>query len=90
MPGQRQVRWVHRGQVHVVQRVRAARHHGPNPLLSFAPSLLTWGSAVQMSQDTFIVQGMPGVWDVHCQYEAGGTGIGPFPDLVSCSAHGNL
>ena len=36
------------------------------------------------------VQGMPGVWDVHCQYEAGGTGIGPFPDLVSCSAHGNL
>ena len=43
-----------------------------------------------MSQDTFIVQGMPGVWDVHCQYEAGGTGIGPFPDLVSCSAHGNL
>ena len=41
-------------------------------------------------QDTFIVQGMPGVWDVHCQYEAGGTGIGPFPDLVSCSAHGNL
>ena len=29
------------------------------------------------------------MWDVHCAYEAGGVGMGPFPDLVSCSAHGN-
>ena len=31
-----------------------------------------------------------GVWDVHCAFEAGGAGLGSFPDLVSCSAHGNF
>ena len=35
-----------------------------------------------------LIQGMPGVWDMHCQYEANGPGLGQFPDLVSCSAHG--
>ena len=29
-----------------------------------------------------MVQGAPGVWDLHCNFEASGTGIGPFPDLV--------
>jgi hypothetical protein len=46
-------------------------------------------SAPFVQTDMFVVQGMPGVWDMHCQYEAGGAGIGPFPDLVDCSAHGN-
>ena len=40
-------------------------------------------SAPHVSTDMFIVQGAPGVWDMHCQYEASGPGVGQFPDLVS-------
>ena len=46
-------------------------------------------SAPHVKTDMFVVQGMPGVWDMHCTFEGGGAGIGQFPDLVSCSAHGN-
>jgi hypothetical protein len=47
-------------------------------------------SAKNVKTDMYNVQGMPGVWDLHCNYEASGPGIGPFPDLVACSAHGNF
>lgn len=29
------------------------------------------------------------MWDLHCNFEGGGPGVGPFPDLISCSRKGN-
>lgn len=30
-----------------------------------------------------------GTWDLHCNYEGSGVGIGQDPDLIACSEHGN-
>merc|ERR1712083_214774 len=47
-------------------------------------------SGLHVTTDMFIVQGMPGVWDMHCAFEGGGPGAVPgFPDMVGCSVHGN-
>merc|ERR1712232_1242331 len=43
-------------------------------------------SAPHVTTDMFVVQGMPGVWDLHCNFEASGPGVGSFPDLIACSA----
>jgi hypothetical protein len=40
-------------------------------------------SAPFVKTDMFVVQGMPGVWDLHCTYEGGGAGVGQYPDLVA-------
>ena len=46
-------------------------------------------SASHVKADLFLVQQMPGTWDLHCNYEGVGVGIGQLPDLIACSQHGN-